>query len=145
MSLDLFVILAAAQAPDVDRWNKALAATRSPATLVEVNDLSTHTGFLPVLIDGQRTGFEFYRSESLSDLAAHYPVLSRLKVEKPVVYQLVYHGDFRECAAAFYSASVLVAKFGGTALESQGGVIMGASDLLNAAAECQKSAEEESK
>jgi hypothetical protein len=143
--MDLFVILAAAQAPDIDPWNKALAAARSPATLIEVRDLSTHTGFLPVLVDGQRTGFEFYRSESLADLAAHYPAISALKVERPVVYQLVYHGDFRECAAAFYSASVLVSKFGGTALESQGGVIMGASELVDAANECQKLANEESK
>jgi hypothetical protein len=145
VSMDLFVILAAAQAPDVDPWNRALAATQSPATLVEVKDLSTHSGFLPVVVAGQRTGFEFYRSESLSDLVAHYSVLSSLKVERPVVYQLTYHGDFRECAAAFYSASVLVSKFGGTALESQGGVLMGASDLFNAAKECEKLASEERK
>jgi hypothetical protein len=143
--MDLFVILAAAQAPDVDRWNSALAAARSPATLVEVRDLSSHSGFWPVLVDGQRTGFEFYRSESLAELAAHYPVVSELKIEKPVVYQLVYHGDFKECAAVFYSASVLVSKFGGTALESQAGAIVSASDMLNYAVECQKMANEERK
>jgi hypothetical protein len=145
VSMELFVILAAAQAPDVDSWNKALAATRSPATLTEVTDLSRHTGYLPALLDGQRTGFEFYRSEPFSNLAAHYPVLSGLKVEKPIVYTLVYHGDLRECAAAFYSASVLVEKFGGTALESQGGVIMSSKDLLESAKECQKLASEERK
>jgi hypothetical protein len=143
--MDLFVILAAAQAPDVDRWNSALAAARSPASIVEVRDLSAHSGFLPVLIDGQRTGFEFYRSRSLTELAAHYPVVSTLKIKDPVVYQLVYHGDLKECAAAFYSAAVLVSKFGGTALESQAGVVVSADDLVKGAMECQVMANEERK
>jgi hypothetical protein len=141
--MDLFVILAASQAPDIDSWNRALASTKSPATLVDVRDLSKHTGFLPVLLNGRRTGFEFYRSDSFSDLAAHYPVLSQLKVEKPVVYTLRYHGDFGECSAVFHSASVLVTAFGGTALESQGGVIMTAADLQSAAKECQEMAKAE--
>ena len=138
MSMELFVIFAAAQAPDAPAWNKALAAADSPATFVETYEQTIKTGYLPVAVNGKRTGFEFYRSESAyPELAAHYPAIAHLKIDKPVVYSLIYHGDFEQCAAVFYSASVLVAGFGGTALESQGGIVMSATDLVNAAKECQ--------
>lgn len=138
MSMELFVILAASNAPDTDAWNRALAEAKVPAR-IEAADLTRHTGFLPVTVGGTQTGLRFLL-ESYSELAAHYPAVGTLKVDKPVVYSLGYGGDWNECAAVFYSASVLVARFGGTAFEPQGGIIMSPKDLLDAAGECQKDA-----
>jgi hypothetical protein len=135
--MELFVILAGGHAPDAPAWNKALADARSPAVLMQGIDLFKHTGFLPVTVDGSQTGF-YFLLESFPELAAHYPAIAALKVEKPVVYSLGYGGDLKECAAVFYSASVLVEKFGGTAFEPQGGIVMGAKDLLGAAKQCQE-------
>jgi hypothetical protein len=137
--MELFVILAAGHAPDAAAWNKALADARVPATLSQSVDLTKHTGFLPATVSGKRTGF-YFLLESFPDLAAHSPAIAALKVEKPVVYSLGYGGDLNECAAVFYSASVLVEKFGGTAFEPQGGIVMGAQELVSAAKECQEMA-----
>jgi hypothetical protein len=133
----LFVILAGGHAPDVPAWNKALVDARSPAVLAQGIDLSKHTGFLPVTVGGNQTGF-YFLLESFPELAAHYPAVAALKIEKPVVYSLGYGGDLNECAAVFYSAFVLVEKFGATAFEPQGGIVMAAKDLLGAAKECQE-------
>src|SRR5687767_823742 len=104
MSMELFVILAAGHAPDAPAWNKALAEARAPAVLAQGIDLAKHTGFLPVTVAGNQTGF-YFLLESFPDLAAHYPAVAALKVEDPVVYSLGYGGDLNECAAVFYSAS----------------------------------------
>ena len=138
MSMELIVILAAAHAPDTSSWNQALSSAKVPATITYPADLLRHTGFLPVTVNGNPTGFEFSRSENFSELAAHYPAVAELKVGKPVVYSLIYHGDFQECAAVFYSASVLVSKFGGVALETQAGVLLNESELIDGAKQCQK-------
>jgi hypothetical protein len=134
MSMQLFVILAATHAPDAVAWNKALSDAHVAAQLESV-DLTKHTGFLPVTVNGAKSGFYFLR-ESYPELAGHYPAVAALKIEKPVVYSLGYGGHFDECATVFYSASVLVSKFGGTAFEPQGGVIMNAKQLLQAADQC---------
>jgi hypothetical protein len=135
VSMELFVILAAGHAPDSPAWNRALAETGTPAVLAQNIDLSKHTGFLPVTVGGSQTGF-YFLLVSFAELAAHYPAVAALKPEKPVVYSLGYGGDLNECAAVFYSASVLVEKFGGTAFEPQGGIVMGAKELLSAAKQC---------
>jgi hypothetical protein len=137
MSMELFVILAATRAPDTSSWNRALAEAKVPVHFVETVDLSRHTGFLPVTVTGAKSGFYFLR-ESYPELAALYPGVANLKLEKPVVYSLGYGGHFDECAAVFYSASVLVSTFGGLAFEPQGGITMNAEELLAAADECQK-------
>ena len=144
MSMELFVILAAGHAPDATAWSKALAEARTPAVLAQDIDLSKRTGFLPVTVSGKRTGF-YFLLESFPDLAAHYPAVAALKIAKPVVYSLGYGGDPNECAAAFYSASVLVDKFGGTAFEPQAGKVMGAKELIGTAKECQEMAGVEGK
>jgi hypothetical protein len=136
MSMTLLVILAAGHAPDAQTWNKALADAHTPASLAQSIDLSKHTGFLPVTVGGREAGF-YFSLESFSELAAHFPAVAALKVDKPMVYSLGYGGDLNECAAVFYSASVLVEKFGGTAFDPQGGNVVGAKELIDAAKECE--------
>jgi hypothetical protein len=134
--MTLFVIFAAGHAPDAPAWNKALAEARTPAVLAQDIDLSKHTGFLPVTIGGKQTGF-YFLLESFPELAAHYPAVAALKVERPMVYSLGYGSDLNECAAVFYSASALVSNFGGTAFDPQGGIVLGAKELIATAKECQ--------
>jgi hypothetical protein len=60
-----------------------------------------------------------------------------MKVQQPIVYSLGYGGDLQEAATAFYAASVLVSKYGGPAFEPQGGIVMDANALLEAAEQCE--------
>lgn len=138
MSMSLFVLLAAGTAPGGDAWQDAM--TETAARFEAALNVREHSGFLPVIVSGRRTGL-YFSTESYSDLASMYPSLTNIKLDSPVVYSLGYGGDFHECAAAFISASVLVSKFGGKAFEPQGGVFMSAQELQAAAAECLKQAE----
>lgn len=141
MSMELFVILAAGSAPDLTAWNRALSEAHVPMS-INVAELPKHYGYLPVVLDGKKTGFSSFDIESPQELAEHYPIVAKLKVERPVVFALGY-GNASEGAAVFYSASVLVATFGGIAFEPQGGVLMSSEDLLDAAKECQSMAVDE--
>jgi hypothetical protein len=136
VSMTLLVILATGHAPDASAWNRALSEAHLPAVLAQDIDLSKHTGFLPVNVGGEKTGF-YFLLQSFQELAAHYPAVAALKVEQPMVYSLGYGGDLKECAAVFYSASALVEKFGGIAFDPQGGNVLGAKELIAAAKECQ--------
>ena len=77
---------------------------------------------------------------SYPGLVGYYPAIATIKVEKPVVYELGYSGDWLEAATVFYAASVLVSKYGGTAFEPQGGIVMDAEALLEAAKQCEEEA-----
>jgi hypothetical protein len=140
--MELFVIFATGLAPDAPAWNKALAEAELPAAFAQDVDLSTHSGFVPVTVAGKKTGF-YFLLESFPDLASSYSAVASLEVDKPVVYSLGYGGDLNECAAVFYSASVLVETFGGIAFEPQGAIVMSATQLIGAAQECQKMADTE--
>jgi hypothetical protein len=137
--MTLLVIFATGHAPDALAWNRALTEARNPAVLSHEVDLSKHSGFLPVKVGDKQTGF-YFLLESYPELAAHYPAVANLKVERPVVYSLGYGGDLNECSAVFYSASVLVEKFAGTAFDPQGGTFLDGGQLSSAAEECQKMA-----
>jgi hypothetical protein len=137
MSMELFVILAATQAPDIDAWNKALASASVPVSFVSA-DLSRHGGFLPATLKGQKTGLRSFSISSYSELVGDYPGAAAIKIQNPVVYELGYGGDWLEAATVFYSASVLVLKFGGTAFDPQGGMVMDAPALLEAAKQCEE-------
>jgi hypothetical protein len=138
MSMELFVILAATNAPDVDAWNKSLAAASVPVVF-ESADLTHHSGFLPATLRARKTGLFFLR-DSYPELAAHYPAVAAINVQQPIVYSLGYGADLQEAATAFYAASVLVSRYGGTAFEPQGGIVMDARALLEAAEECEAQA-----
>ncbi|MBB6096438.1 hypothetical protein HNQ60_005360 [Povalibacter uvarum] len=142
MSMELFVILAGGQAPDVTSWNRALASAQVPVVIAEDADLSKSSGFVPVTVAGKPSGFRRFDVGSFSDLASRYPGVARLKIERPVVYEVGY-GSSDECAAVFYSISVLVERFGGIAFEPQGSIVMSAEELRDAARECQAMASED--
>jgi hypothetical protein len=139
MSMELFVILAASQAPDVEAWNKALTADPVAVSLMSV-DLARQSGFLPATLKGAKTGMRSFHVSSYSELVSYYPSVATIKVDNPVVYELGYGGDWLEAATVFYSAWALVAKFGGTAFDPQGGMVMDAAALIEAAKQCEEEA-----
>ena len=135
MSIELLVVLAAAKAPDWTSWNQALWEARAPASLSRSQDLKRFAGFLAVRVQGRATGFDF-RNASATELAVQYPVLAQVGLPSPVVYSLSYGGHPQECAAAFLSASVLVARFGGIAFDPQQGLMLSLEQVDDGARQC---------
>ena len=135
MSMELLVILASRHAPTAQSWESALKDSHAPVQFSMRFDPSTLTGFVPVSVQGQNSGFYFLR-ESYQELSQTYPKLVGIKLDQPIVYSLGYGGHRLECAAVFYSAAVLVARFGGIAFEPQGATFLSEQELTAAAKQC---------
>ena len=135
MSVDLLVILATSKAPSWDAWTHALSETHTPVSFTQAVDLHRHTGFLPVQVNGRMSGFYFHL-DSYTDSAAHYAVVRKVHLDKPTVYSMSFGGNPDECNATFLSASVLVSRFEGIAFDPQGGTLMTAKELTDAATQC---------
>jgi len=138
MSVDIFVFLALNRAPDFDAWQKALRANRPEIHFAAPVDLAKHSGFLPVSVDGDATGFYFVKSDP-KELASDYPIAATAGLKGGVAYQLSFGGDANECVAAMLSAEVLVKSFGGVAFDPQGGKVMTARELEDNAKLCRTS------
>jgi hypothetical protein len=136
MSMQLFVVLALHSSPTGEAWQNALKEQGVPLQFSALPDPARDTGFVPLTVLGQPSGFYFLR-ENYGELRGLYPALARVKLQEPVVYSLGYGGHFLECASAFYAASVLVARFGGVAFEPQGGSFMTERQLVDAAKLCE--------
>jgi hypothetical protein len=136
MSMELYVVLALHSSPTGEAWQNALKEQGVPVEFNALPDPARDTGFVPLTILGQQSGFYFLR-EDYKELCGHYPALASVKLQEAVVYSLGYGGHFLEGASAFYAASVLVARFGGVAFEPQGGIFMTERQLLDAAKLCE--------
>ncbi|HIC80133.1 MAG TPA: hypothetical protein EYP07_04105 [Kiloniellaceae bacterium] len=140
MSIELYVLFAMQDAPNLEEWNNALSERNIPVAITEQVDLSAHSGFLPMRLGNEETGL-YFLIEDYADLAANIPSLKEVSIEEPVVYSLGYGGRLEEGAAVFYSASALTAEFNGVAFEPQGAVFMNADTLLEAAKQLHQMAE----
>ena len=134
MTVELLIVLAAANAPDWSSWNQALWEARAPASLARSVDLKRHSGFLPVRLSGRATGF-YFQTESATDAAVLYPMLAQLPLNQPVVYSLSFSRP-EECAAAFLSATVLVARFEGIAFDPQQNALLSLEQVQAGAQQC---------
>ena len=132
MSVDIFVFLALENVPDVAKWNRALAERSTHLHITEDADLNKHSGYLPMTLDGQATGCEFYRGP-YSELAKSSPRLKAPPFQHTIFYQLSFHSDPNEAAACLLSASVLVASFDGVAFDPQGGAYVSERELVDSA------------
>ncbi len=131
MSMELFVLFAMQDAPNLDEWKSALSERDLPVSITEEVDLSTHSGFLPMRLESEDTGL-YFLMEDYADLAANTPPLKEISIENPIVYSLGFGGHMDEGAAVFYSAYALTVEFNGIVFDPQGAAFMNADDLLKA-------------
>jgi hypothetical protein len=137
MSIDLYVFIQDHVSLSTLEWQQALDAKALPVTLTKGLELAGFTGFLPVFLNGNPTGFYFY-GEDAKDLAASIPEVKSAHLNKAIAFNLNFGGNFLECASAYYSAAALVAKFNGRAFDPQDGRFLTFAELRNAADGCLK-------
>ena len=140
MSMELFVLFALQDAPNLDEWKSALSERELPVSITEDVDLSTHSGSLPMRLESDDTGL-YFLIEDYTDLAENIPPLKEVSIENPIVYSLGYGGHMDEGAAVFYSAYALTVEFNGIVFEPQGAAFMDADNLLQAAKQLHEMAE----
>lgn len=135
MSMSLFIFFALQKAPNVTEIENAFKKQQLPVTFTEKVDFSKHSGFTPLKINGEESGF-YFLLEDFDDLSSHIRAIKEKGIKPGPVYSLEYGGHAKECAAAFYTATALVAELGGIAFEPQGGTFMNAAELKSAAEMC---------
>jgi hypothetical protein len=135
VAVELLVVLASSKAPDWASWNQALWDAHAPASLSRSVDLKHYSGFLPLRVQGHASGF-YFQSESAVDVGVQYPQLANVPLAEPIVYSLSYGAHPEECAAAFLSAAVLVARFEGIAFDPQQGMLLSVEQLNDGAQQC---------
>ncbi|GAA5218771.1 hypothetical protein ACFSJ3_15970 [Corallincola platygyrae] len=129
MSLDLFLFLAGDAPLNTDRLNEA-AQKFNPIAVYERNvDLGTHSGFLPVILDGRETGVETYKI-SYSELAEYLPPNEDIDPENTIVIQFRWGGDANEGATALYTAALYSATYQGVAFDPMSNMYLGADQLM---------------
>jgi hypothetical protein len=140
--ISLLIILASQRAPTAATWEKALADSQVPVHFSLPFDPDKLSGYLRVTVNDRPSGFYFTR-DNYAVLSRDFPALAGVKLEQPIAYSLRYGEHPLECAATFYSASVMVARFGGVVFDPQAATFMTEKDLTAAAKECQRTSDHE--
>ncbi len=139
MSMEVLVLFAIQNAPNLEEWKSALAAREIPISITEQVDISTHSGFLPMRLEDEESGLHFL-IDDYADLAANIPLLKDVSLENPVVYSLGYGGRLDEAVVALYSAYALTVEFNGLAFDPQTGAFIDPGELLAVAKQIHKMA-----
>lgn len=132
MAMELYLLFAMQDAPNLENWRGALSERDLPLSITEEVDLTTHSGFLPMRLEEQEAGL-YFLIDDYADLVAHIPRLQENSIEDPVVYALGSGGRHDEGAAVFYSVHALTVTFNGLAFDPQSGAFVDAEALLQAA------------
>ena len=132
MELYLFFVLGTA--PTLSQWQHAIDQTDFPIRFTVSVDLEKHSGFIPVSMNGQSTGF-YFLLENQGNLEQAYPQIAAKNLKRGVVYSLSYARP-QECSVAFYAAAALAAHSDVIAYDPQDGEFLSYSDLKAAADEC---------
>lgn len=124
MSMTLYVLLSAAcTSLNTNVLNEA-AKKFEPTAVYEANvDLASHTGYLPVVLDGKKTGIETYRIQ-YSEIDASLPPNKTVDPKSTAVIVFRWGGDMREGATAFYTAALLSTTCKSVTYEPSGNVYL---------------------
>ena len=118
-SVQLYVYLRDKDIPSVETWQKVINNAGFDLTLDKSFSIRKHTGYLPVLLQGTKSGFEF----SLD--TAHESFVPSCAKERPAGYDRVavfrLGSDLRELMAAVYAAAALTKASSGIFYDGESG------------------------
>jgi len=132
MSMSLFVILALESEPMTSDLNKVSKELGYNIEYSENIKLKERSGFLPVVLNSEKTGVEVY-SYPYSGLPEGLNNVTEISFSKPVVYQLSFGGNPIEGAAAFTTAAILCSTYDCVAIEGEGGGVLNLEQLKRGA------------
>lgn len=131
MSMSLYVMLTAEHNPSSKDLNTAAITQQIPIEYTTNISLKKHNGYLPVKLQEFDTGVEVHTVPT-SDA----PLLltkTDMTHEQGIIYQLRWSGDFKEGAAAFYTAITLSTHYKGIAFDPESGIKLDTEQLTQGA------------
>jgi len=123
MSLSLFVVLALEVELNTNDLNLTAKELGYKIEYTKNIELKTHTGFLPVKLENQKSGAEFY-SYPVSELNDVFKSKLPKEYSNGIVYQMSFGGNPIEAKTAFTSAILITTKYNGVAIDDQSGTLL---------------------
>jgi hypothetical protein len=135
MSVDLSVFLDRTRLPTLTAWADALAKAGFALSFPVTVDLEKHSGYLPVLLGEEESGFEFFISKLDERDADLFEEVQSMVPKASLEVNLVCHG-MQECLTATAAAAVLAELTGGLFSDPQSGeFLQGQEAILRARTE----------
>jgi hypothetical protein len=132
MSVDLYGFVDHNSTLTILEWEQAIDASHFPLRLDKNIDLRKLSGFFPVVLKNNKTGFYFLNTD-VKELANHIPEVKKQRCT--AAYDFSFGGHFLEGASAYYMAAALVASFDGRAFDPQSGMWLDSKQLQEIAGE----------
>jgi hypothetical protein len=131
MSMGLYVVLALATAPSSDEINSAAKELNIPIE-ISAAELTSHSGFLPVKVAGNDSGVQTFIYPA-TEAKGSIPENEKIDISNSIVFEFRWGGNFKEAAAAFYTAQVLTMKYKGVAFDPESGIFLGPEQIAQGA------------
>jgi hypothetical protein len=106
MSVELHVILDGSRLPDVRRWQQSIIELGFDAQLDPALNVAGDSGFVPAVLKGSPSGFEFDLSPA-RDIADTYPELRTQIAARDRAANFRFGGDLSEMACAMVASAAL--------------------------------------
>ena len=132
MAMELILIMALNNEPDIDYLNNKATEHRVDLEYKVKLSLERQTGFYPIQYKGGESGFEIYKLE-YSKVIEMLPPPENGFPKGGNVYQFRFGASHNEPAVTFYTASFFAELSGIYVFETQGGQYMSAAQLFEGA------------
>lgn len=132
MSVELHVLLRRAQLPDAAQWQAEIDRLGFDVRLDPDFNAATHSGYLPVTLNGGDSGFEFDVGPA-SEIAETYPDCVQLSGGRDCSANFCWGGDLDELACAMIASAALARLCDGVWFDPQEGECHDAAGAIEAA------------
>ena len=127
--MSLFVILALEKSPNTGELEAAAKELNYPIAYVEHVELKDQSGFFPVKLSGEDSGFETYFVD-YEGLKNYLPSTESITFSNPVVFEFRWGSSTKEGAAIFYTAAIISLKYGGVVFSPEAGTFSSPEELI---------------
>ena len=132
MSIELHVLLQSSRLPDPSQWQAEIDRLGFDVKLDPDFTAATHSGYLPVMLNGSDSGFEFDVGPA-SEIAETYPDFVRLSDGQDCSANFSWGGDLDEMACAMVASAALARLCDGVWFDPQEGKCHDADGAIEAA------------
>jgi hypothetical protein len=134
MSVDSFVFLHANRLPTISEWQRALDEKQCGIVLESIDDLHTHSGYLPVDYRGHPSGFEWFFGP-VADVFGEKP---EAVGDRSHAIDFVTHSDMQELICSMIAGAVLAKLANGLVLDEESGEFINGDEALKIAKQHEK-------
>src|SRR5262245_16584297 len=107
MSIELHIFVHDSPVPSRESWQQAIDEMSLSMILYETLEVRTHTGFLPTILAGEPTGFEFCL-EPTEDVLSSYAHIRNKVSDREKGATFIWGGNQTEMTAALSAAAALI-------------------------------------